>query len=186
MTAIRRVIDLLLLAWLATILVVGLSIHLAPALGGRVLAIRTGSMEPAIPVGSLVVAIAADPARLVEGDVVAISLRAGTIVTHRVDAIVLQDDRRSFRTRGDANDLADPVLIVPDQLVGRIELVLPWLGYVLAMLVTPLGVVAVASIVASLWLAAWLLDEYHDRRPRPGLASQFGSGFERGSGGRSQ
>jgi signal peptidase len=159
MTALRRGIDLVLATLALAVLVVGLTALLAPAAGGRLLAIRSGSMAPAIEVGSLALVLPAAAAELRAGDVVTVSLGGGASLTHRIDQIVEQDDRRMFRLKGDANAAADPVLVLSDQLVGQVVLTLPWLGYLLAMMSAPIGVAALLSIGGLLVTAGSLLDD---------------------------
>lgn len=110
----------------------------------------------------LAVAIPADTASLEAGDGVSIELTGGTVLTHRIEAIVEQDDRRMFRLKGDANAAADRVLAVPDQIVGRVEVTVPWLGYLLAMMSIPVGVAALLSTGGLLITAGWLLDDLAD------------------------
>jgi signal peptidase len=159
MTVLRRGLDLALAALVAAVLLVGLTAYLAPAFGGRALAIRSGSMAPAIGVGALIVAASQDPATLRVGDVVSVQLAGGTILTHRIDAIVQQDDRRMFRLRGDANPAPDPVLVTQDQLRGHVAISLPLLGFLLALMSMPSGVLSLLSIGGTLLAAAWLVDE---------------------------
>jgi signal peptidase len=170
MTLLRRGLDLALAALVAAVLLVGLTAYLAPAVGGRALAIRSGSMAPAIGVGALAFAVPQDPATLEAGDVVTVRLAGGTILTHRIDAVVQQDDRRMFRLRGDANPAPDPVLVTQDQLLGRVVISIPLLGFLLALMSMPVGVLALLSIGATLLAAAWLVDEladieHRDERP---------------------
>jgi signal peptidase len=159
MSIVRRGLDLALVALVAAVVVVGLVTFLAPAVGGRAFAIRSGSMVPAIGVGSMVVALREDPARLHVGDVVAIELPAGTVLTHRIEGIVQQDDRRMFRLKGDANPAPDPTLVTQDQLLGRVVVAAPGLGYLLAMMSTPVGALALVLLGGQLVVGAWLLDE---------------------------
>jgi signal peptidase len=173
MTWIRRAIDLALGTLVLAVLIIGLSAQLAPLVGGRVFAIRTGSMEPKLPVGALVVSSAVKPQDLVAGDTITISLGSGTVLTHRVAAVVQQDGRRLFQLKGDANPAPDPVLVVPDQILGRVAFGLPLLGYLLAMLSMPSGIAALLSIGAMLLIAGWLLDELEDS------GADAGGGVER-------
>jgi signal peptidase I len=166
MSSIRRGLDLILLLLVAAVLVVGLVAFLAPAVGGRALAIRSGSMTPAIGVGSLVLVVPQDPATLEVGDVVAITLPSGTVLTHRVEAIVQQDDRRMFRLRGDANPAPDATLTTQDQLLGKVVVAAPGLGYLLAMMTIRLGQIALVLLASQLLVGAWLLDELGTRRAK--------------------
>ena len=128
MTHLRRATDVLLAALVLGVLVVGLLALLAPVAGGRLLAIRSGSMAPSMGVGSLALVLPVEPASLATGDVVSVTLTGGTVLTHRIDTVVEQDDGRMFRLKGDANPAADPVLWVPGQLIGEVVLTLPRLG----------------------------------------------------------
>lgn len=159
MSVLRRGLDLALAALVAAVLALGLTAYLAPALDGRAMAIRSGSMAPAIGTGSLVVVMPHDPADLRVGDVVSVALSGGTVLTHRIDEVVQQDDRRMFRLRGDANPAPDPALVTQDELVGRVEIAVPFLGFLLALMSMPSGVVALLSIGGSMLVAAWILDD---------------------------
>jgi signal peptidase len=162
MSVLRRAIDIALALLVVAVVAIGLAANLAPQAGARLLAIRTGSMEPSMPVGSLIVAVAADPGTLQIGDVVSVSLDGGATLTHRISNIVEQDDSRMFELKGDANALHDPVLVVPAQVVGRVDAALPLLGYLLAMLSMPTGIAALLAIGGTLLTAGWLLDELSD------------------------
>jgi len=177
MTILRRGLDLALAALVGCVVVVGLTAYLTPAFGGHALAIRSGSMAPSISVGSMVVTMREDPATLVRGDIVAIALPSGTVLTHRIDEIVRQDDRRMFRLKGDANPSPDPTLVTQDQLLGKVVAIAPGLGYILAMLSMPIGVLALLLLGVQLLLGAWLFEELAERssrpRPTPGRPTTF-------------
>jgi signal peptidase I len=71
--------------------------------------VRSGSMSPAIPVGALVIATRAPADRLHQGDVIVFERpdRRGTMVVHRIDAVVRTPTGRAFITKGDANNSPD-------------------------------------------------------------------------------
>ena len=79
--------------------------------------IKTGSMKPALPVGSIVVA---DPYAKAEiGDIFA--YQAGeTIIIHRI----VDRNGETYTFRGDANGTNDAAQIEQSQLVGKIILTL--------------------------------------------------------------
>lgn len=124
-----------------------------------------------MPVGSLVVATAVDPGRLAVGDVVTVQLEGGSTMTHRIVTIVEREDGRMFELKGDANAVHDPVLVIADRVVGRVDLALPLLGYLLAMLSMPTGIAALLSIGGTLLTAGWLLDELTDAEADEDLAA---------------
>ena len=140
---------------------VGISARLAPAFGAEVLTIRSGSMAPALDVGSLVV-VTDDGRGPDAGDVIAYRLPNGAIVTHRVVRIVEGEAGRFLETRGDANADPDPSLVAADAVIGRVAVGVPALGFLLALLGMPIGVVTLISIAGTLLTAIWLLEEIED------------------------
>ncbi len=81
----------------------------------------TGSMRPKLPIGSVVFTI---PAKNYEvGNI--ITFRRGNIsVTHRI--VDIKNGR--YVTKGDANNAADPQMVVKENIVGRDFLIIPYLG----------------------------------------------------------
>jgi signal peptidase len=86
------------------------------------------SMEPALPLGSLVFVspMSADAVRV--GDVVTVTL-PDRVLTHRVVAIDTGDGGPLFTLRGDANVSPDPVQLRPAAIVGVPRFAIPALGY---------------------------------------------------------
>ena len=137
--------------------------------GHGVFAVRSGSMNPALEVGDLVVTRRVDPSEIEPGDVITLDTGSRAVLTHRVVAVQDTDDGPVFTTRGDANATPDPVAARADQLHGRVDWRAPLLGFVLAMIAMPMGILALVSIAAALLTAAWLLDE--DDEPSDAEAS---------------
>lgn len=158
-TLTRRGVEALFAAVVVSALGLWVATHLAPAAGYGVFAVRSGSMNPALEVGDLVVTRLVDPWAIAPGDVITIDAGSRVVVTHRVVAVQATDDGPVFTTRGDANATPDPVAARADQLHGRVDWRVPILGFVLAMIAMPAGIVALVSIAAALLTAAWLLDE---------------------------
>ena len=120
----------------------------------------SGSMEPNVPVGSLVFAKKVDPSQLERGDVIVfIDPSRGTKpITHRV----VRNDTANARiiTKGDANSQEDPNPAAYENVIGKVYYYLPRLGFVAATLTSTLG-----KIVALLMLVeAWLLIEISKRK----------------------
>jgi signal peptidase len=158
---LRRILSLAFAALAITVLAVGLAARLGPAVGYELFSIRSGSMEPALPVGSLaVVSVHAGPVEV--GQAVAFRLPNGAVVTHRVVEVVEADDGRFLKTKGDANEDPDPSLVPAASVVGTVYVSLPLLGFLLAMLGLPIGVVAIISVAGTLLTAIWLLEEFEE------------------------
>src|SRR4051812_6754867 len=67
--------------------------------------VRSGSMSPTLPVGALVIATRAPAAQLGAGDVIVFHRPGGpgTMIVHRIYAVVQTPTGRAFMTKGDAN-----------------------------------------------------------------------------------
>ncbi|MGH2455201.1 MAG: signal peptidase I [Candidatus Limnocylindria bacterium] len=142
-----------------TVLGIGAAARLAPGMDHELYAIRSGSMEPALPVGALVVVDRTRADQAAAGDVVAYRLPNGAVVTHRVVETVRGEAGAFLETRGDANQVSDPSLVPVESVVGVVTVTLPWLGLVLALLGMPIGVVTILSVAGTLLTAIWLLEE---------------------------
>jgi signal peptidase len=154
----RRALSIAFAVLAVTVVAVGLAARLAPVVGFELFSIRSGSMEPTLSVGSLaIVATQHEPVDV--GDPVAFRLPSGTVITHRVVGVVEADGGRLLRTQGDANEDPDPSLVPADSVVGTVAFSLPLLGFLLAMLGMPIGVVAIISAAGTMLTMIWLLEE---------------------------
>jgi signal peptidase len=123
--------------------------------GIRTLTVLSGSMEPAIPVGSVVVVGRVGSDRVRVGDVITFARgRAGenasnVYTTHRVVQVVGSGPGVSFVTRGDANAKADAAVVPGGQVVGRVMLTIPYLGQVSRFVRTPMGLVLLILLPAA-------------------------------------
>ena len=143
---------------------------LVPALlGYQRYVITSGSMTGTYDRGSLVYYRVVPTASLKVGDVITYDPPAGAgpagLVTHRIVSITPQPGgARVFRTKGDANPVADPwTFTLPSRSQARVVAGVPWLGFALAalserkvrMLVVgvPALIIALTSL-AGIWSAA--------------------------------
>jgi signal peptidase len=114
--------------------------------------VLSGSMEPALSPGDVVIVDASAPVRV--GDVITYAAGAGAPTTHRVVGTV----DGGYETKGDANENVDAGVVAPDATLGRVVLVIPLIGHVIlwantpagyvALIVIPLGLLAVNELVA--------------------------------------
>lgn len=152
---------------LAALFLVALSIIGLRLTGTATYAVMSGSMVPAISVGSLVVVRTADPASVRVRDVVTYEL-PDRVVTHRVIGIDEGENGRTFTTKGDANAVADPERIRFPKAVGLVQTAIPALGYfvVYAQAYWRLGALGLAAAVF-LAAGAMLLFGHGQVSPRP-------------------
>lgn len=85
--------------------------------------VLSGSMEPVLPVGSIVVVDRSQTA-VQAGDIAAFS-KEGQTVTHRI-VKVMED---GYVTKGDANKEKDTGIIAPQAVLGKVIFCFPYLGY---------------------------------------------------------
>ncbi len=116
--------------------------------GQRLFVIQTGSMAPTAPAGSVVLVT---PARPTVGDVVTVQRPGGALpLTHRI----VGERAGQFQTKGDANQAPDPGLVAPGDILGKVEVIVPYLGYILAPLwAMPLLSGLLLAIVVLLYLS---------------------------------
>lgn len=93
--------------------------------GHSVFRVATGSMEPTISTGALLLSGPADIEELQVGDIICFrSLQSnmlGQVITHRVVNIYQNDKGEPcLETRGDANTVSDGYLVTKSNLVGKV------------------------------------------------------------------
>ncbi|TSC72099.1 MAG: signal peptidase, endoplasmic reticulum-type [Parcubacteria group bacterium Gr01-1014_38] len=121
--------------------------------GAQLYTVLSGSMEPAISTGSVVVVAPAQGNRAPyqSGDV--ITFRAaggGAPVTHRVLGVRHDAGRVRYRTKGDANPSPDAQEVLQQSVVGKTLVSVPFLGYVLVAMRTPIGFLFLILLPATL------------------------------------
>lgn len=108
-------------------------------LGFTPLKVLTGSMEPAIKIGDLIIVKAMDKSNIGEGDIITYRTNTGVYVTHRVVEVVDEGGSTMFRTKGDANNVEDKDLVGEEAIVGKYIFRLPAFGYLSDFMAKPLG-----------------------------------------------
>lgn len=161
-----------ILAWIAmgvlTIVVLGLlAITLGPKLlPYQALVVRSGSMAPTIPTGSVAFYRKIDASKVKVGNVIVFSRpdNPNERVTHRVYRIGKSPTGRYFETKGDANGAPDNWR-VPAVGTGWIESVhVPVVGYALYDLQSSLGRLLLLVIPAALLGLITIGEIWRDRK----------------------
>jgi len=98
-------------------------------LGVQPTVIYSGSMQPAIGVGDVVLISKVPVDTIQKGDI--IQYRSDNIsIVHRVYDIYNQDNTQLFITKGDANNNPDSDPILPQQITGKVVFTLPKIGWI--------------------------------------------------------
>jgi signal peptidase len=172
--SLRRSLDLLLIGLIGTVLFGVALVRGVPLLGGTTLVVRGPSMEPAIPVGAAIVITPVDPAQLDVGEIVSVRPGPGNaIFSHRIIRIVDREGEIWLETKGDANPVPEPAIIPASSVIGRVQLMIPWVGYLVALLSIPSGVAVLIGLAGILLTASWLLESAErGGRPAPRVKAQ--------------
>jgi signal peptidase len=146
-----------LVAWSALGVLSGvlLTLTVPRVLGKPVLVVLTGSMEPELAVGDVVIESKISPLDARVGDVITFRdpERPDRLITHRVRRVVRSGGELSFTTKGDANNTVETWQIPRDGGIGRVEYRFPKLGYVVSWISGPaarLFLVVVPAILLGL------------------------------------
>lgn len=151
----RRILNWLALLILLLI-VVPFVIYAVPGVIGAEASfvVLSGSMEPSISTGDVVIVDETTPEALREGDVITyLRSDAETPTTHRIVGITEQDGERAFVTQGDNNDQPDQSPVPASQVMGVVILTIPYIGYVIEFANTTAGFVALIVVPFLLLLA---------------------------------
>jgi signal peptidase I len=183
---LRRILDVVLLALIAIVIVTVVVARVVPMVtGGSTFVVGSGSMEPNVPVGAAVIALPVEASDVAVGDVV--SLHAGNahaVFTHRVTRLVDRDGALWIETKGDANDHVDPSITPFSDVIGRVGMTIPYLGYVVILLSTMQGVAFLLAASILVLAGVWLLEtveedgriEHARRAARAGLGTDAAPG----------
>lgn len=128
-----------------------LSLVSIPGINIDVRVVQTGSMEPAIKTGSIVVI---QPQELyTEGDVITFrraDQRDDTPITHRIVSVRVESGEYIYTTKGDANEVQDLNEVRAAEVLGKVSFTVPYVGYLLTAARTPYGFTALIVLPALL------------------------------------
>lgn len=143
-------LGLLILVLLGTIF----SAREAPG-GLRVFVVQSGSMEPEIPVGSIIVT--APQNSYSEGEVISFLSKEnaklnvpGAVITHRITSVSKEEGITIYNTKGDSNRAEDREIVKSKQVLGKVKFKIPYAGYVVSFTRTQHGFTLLVVIPAVL------------------------------------
>jgi len=149
----RRLLDIvgyLALALALALLGSLLTVAATNLLGYQNFVIYSGSMEPTVGVGSLLLTRPADVEDLQVGDVITYRSPGNhTTLTHRIVGIRQQDGEWVFKTKGDASLEADPREVILRGQVSKMAFDIPYLGYVVDFAKSIQGIVLLLLVPAA-------------------------------------
>lgn len=149
-----------LLKWLVISILTVLAIYAISSnfsvLGGyHTYLVQSGSMEPSIMTGDVIVI--QNKGTYFMNDVVTFKESADRIVTHRIISVEKNKTGNTYSTKGDANRTGDENLISNDQIIGKVALVIPKFGYLIAFIKSQRGFIFLIIIPAIVFILDELL-----------------------------
>ncbi len=169
---VRRAVRVavMLSLWIVLGFAVGLTACLTvPSLFGYpVLTVLSGSMQPTLEVGSVVIDEKISPVEARTGDIVSFPdpNRRDRSLTHRLQKFRVENGRAFMVTKGDANDAPERWSVPIGDEIGRVAYHVPKVGYARAFISTRGARLGVLGIVLALGLYL-LVDIWRPRRLKP-------------------
>ena len=161
MKTIRKTWNIISTVLVSLVVLLALLLVGARVFGLQVFTVLSGSMEPTYHTGSLIYVKKVDPYTIQSGQVITFLLDEDTIATHRVVAVVPDEEDASvirFRTKGDANASEDGGLVHYKNVIGTPVFTIPYLGYVASYIQHPPGMYVAIAAGAVLLMLTFLPD----------------------------
>lgn len=157
---IRTLIGILLCIVLVLVLIVNITLivrsyvdpdEVPSFLGYKPFIVLSGSMEPEISPGDLILTKNVDPKEIKVGDIISFRSDETIVVSHRVTE-VLTEGGLAFYTKGDANIGEDAENVLPEDLEGIYLFRIGGLGSIALFLQTPVGLLIFVIIPFCLFI----------------------------------
>ena len=139
----KRVINISVNVLLVLMLLTVASLVLLRIVGYTSYTVKTPSMYPSCPVGTMIFVGKADFDDFSKGDIVTFK-QGDSVITHRV--YYVDEKSRTLVTKGDNNDIPDNVPITEENIVGRVEFYVPYIGFIYLLADSIYGKIVIASV----------------------------------------
>jgi len=119
---------------------IGVIAPLLPIPGNyQILTVLSGSMEPAIKTGSIVVTKPVDQYKI--NDIITFinPQKKNESITHRIVDMKVVEGNILYKTQGDANNASDSRKVQQKEIIGKVLFDIPYLGYAVNEARKPLG-----------------------------------------------
>lgn len=140
-----RIIYYIFIASVAAIAVL-LVVSVFPITGNfKTMIVQSGSMQPEIKMGGIVVVKPADDYKI--GEIITFqSVKNKEPITHRIYDIKIVGGEPLYITKGDANDTPDARKVARDEIIGKILFSVPYFGFAVDFAKKPLGFASIIII----------------------------------------
>jgi len=131
--------------------------------GYKVFSVQSGSMQPALPTGSLILVQRRNIYSV--GDIITFRTADNLkTITHRINKITVITDQKTkeehgeYTTKGDANDVPDTEIVLKPKIIGKVIFSLPYLGYPISFAKTLQGLIILIVVPATLIIYSEILN----------------------------
>lgn len=125
-------------------------------MGQKFFTVLTGSMEPTINIGDLIVVKEVSEDDIKVGDIITFSsIDENSIVTHRVKDIINEDGKVRYITQGDANNVEDQNPVDSSNVIGKVGRWIPKVGASASWMKSNLKLIIVLVFVITFMVVIW-------------------------------
>lgn len=149
MKYIFSILNYLLLTIFVVLAMLLAGVFLPASIGYQVRMVISGSMEPTIHLGSVVMVRPAADYQV--GDIITFERTGEEATTHRIVSDEIASGVMQYTVKGDANNANDSRPVTETEVLGKVWLTVPYMGYVLDFLRTPMGVATVLLLPIALY-----------------------------------
>ena len=162
---IAKILNIIGIVVMVVLILICIPFTLPKVFGIQLYEVKTESMEPTYPVGSVVYVKPEDAKSIEVGDIITFTLGTDTdlVMTHRVIEII--EDEQSFITKGDANPVEDAEPVKFNRVIGKPILCLEGIAFISNFINSSTGVKVMVGIFA-LILVMWLISDQLKKKER--------------------
>jgi len=152
----KRLTDAATVSAVVLLMVIAVLVYLGPRMGFRADNVASsGSMEPTMSGGTMIVAEKVQASTLAAGDIITFKVAGMDVpVCHKITGVT-NIGGLSFRTQGDAEQPAQSLLVPATNVLGKVVFNAPVLGHFIQFLRTTYGLVI--GLVLPALVIVWLI-----------------------------
>lgn len=148
--------NILFIALLVVMFIIGISLLPLPD-NYKIYSVTTGSMSPTIKVNSLILVRPLKEYKI--NDIVTIKItESRKTITHRIVGKINKNNQIIFETKGDANKSKDLENLKPQNIIGKVFFVIPYLGLPIIYSKTLPGLIFLIIIPATIIIYSEILN----------------------------
>lgn len=125
--------------------------------------VESNSMSPTYPIDSFILVKDINPQQIETGDAITFVFNDdGLLVTHRV--IAIDKNEKTFKTKGDNNNVPDSIPVLWDNVVGKVVFSIPKIGSIMRIITAEENRQYIVIIIALLLTISFVLDMAEKKR----------------------